>query len=439
MGIQWSAQYGLTVATFLFALVLVSQLVRQRRAPGSTVAWLLVLILFPYVGVPFFLILGGRKIRQAQTFEKGLYPPIPYPSTSAEMMPTERMLLASGAPPKSSNNKVEVLPGGEKAYAALMSAIHQAKRSIHVTTFILTLDEVGHSIVDALAERASQGLDVRILLDGLGSFWTFRWRLAQARKAGVRVAYFLPMLHVPFLGHSNLRNHRKLVVIDGIQAIFGGMNLAEQYMGSKPDPARWKDVSLGSRARLRFISERSSQPTGISRPTRKSTCLLRQSRAPERMCFKSWPAVLMCRATRFTTRWFPLFLTLRRESGSRLLISSLDDTLSKALELASKRGVDVRVLIPLKSNHPIADFCRGSYVRQLHQAGAKIFCHYGRDDACEGRCRRRSLCCSGIGELRHAKLTVQFRSRYFHLFQKRHSRALRLVRRASIGLRAGTD
>ena len=122
----------------------------------------------------------------------------------------------------------------------------------------------------AAGRRAAEGVAVRLLLDDVGSWRVGRRFLAPLLKAGARVAYFMPVLHVPFRGRANLRNHRKIVVVDGRIALTGGMNLAWPYMGPMPDPDFWRDLSAVVEGPAVPTWSRSSSPTGRSPPARIS-------------------------------------------------------------------------------------------------------------------------------------------------------------------------
>src|SRR5262249_23317623 len=115
--------------------------------------------------------------------------------------------------------------------------------SIDLTIFILGNDEVGESVVSALAARAHAGVRVRLLLDAVGS----RPMLSRARHvlgpAGGQVRAFMPLIHAPVRGRSNLRSHRKIAVFDGRRVFLGGMNMALEYMGPTPRPGRWRDLA----------------------------------------------------------------------------------------------------------------------------------------------------------------------------------------------------
>jgi cardiolipin synthase len=365
----------LAVFSFLFSLILISHLLKERRAPGSTAAWLLLIILVPYVGVPLYLFFGGRKIRKITGSKHGFYRSVPYEQTPEDTLPVERILLAAGVRGKSDSNEIEILKNGQISYQTLFELIQGAKKSVHITTFILKLDEVGRSIVQLLEEKSKSGVEVKLLLDGLGSFWTFRWRLSGLRKAGGKVSVFLPLFHLPFLGHSNLRNHRKLVIVDGSDAMIGGMNLASEYLGPVERSSRWVDLLLRVRGPVvKDLHEVFSEDWEFASGKKIVGSLSGGAHGGNEtlQAVASGPDVK-------GDALYDSIATAIFNASSRIWIATPyfipDETLSKALELAAKRGVDVRILLPKKSNHFLADICRGSYVRQLEQAGAKI-CFY---------------------------------------------------------------
>jgi len=147
-------------------------------------------------------------------------------------------------PPGRSGNRIEFLPNGEAGYAALASLIERSQRSIHMMTFILHRDETGRAIVDLLARKAAEGVEVRLLLDALGCFLARGRFVDPIRAAGGKVEVFMPVLPLRRKWSANLRNHRKMAVVDRKAALVGGMNLAREYMGPLPNPQRYLDVGV---------------------------------------------------------------------------------------------------------------------------------------------------------------------------------------------------
>jgi cardiolipin synthase len=353
---------------------------RLRRAPSATFAWLLAMVLVPYLGVPLYVLLGGRKLRRRAATKKPVYPAAP--AALAAATPMDRLLDGMGVPPASHNRRVTLLYSGESAYEAVLDLIDHAERSIHVATFILGGDEVGDAVLSHLAERARKGVSVRLLVDGLFAFRTHRRALAELRSAGGRVAEFMPLIHVPFRGRSNLRNHRKIAVADEERAIIGGMNLALEYMGPRPLPTRWKDVALRVEGKVAadldalfrqdfaFAAGEALPETSAVRAAEPSAAALvdPEESIPVRVV-ASGPDVAT--DTLYDAILFGLF-----SAASRIWIATPyfvpDEALVRALSLACRRGVDVRIVVPTPSNHPVTDLAGAPYLRDLQADGASV-------------------------------------------------------------------
>ena len=216
----------------------------------------------------------------------------------------DRVLQSYGVPGPTSGNRVELARDGQEAYRQLIRLIDGAERTIHITTYILGRDEVGKAIVERLARRSAEGVRVRLLLDSVGSWRVGRRTLAPMLEAGARVAWFMPVIHIPFRGRANLRNHRKIVVVDDRHALAGGMNLAGEYMGRSPTRRGGATCRWSSRARPRTTSPTSSTRTGSSPParTRRPTPRLPTARPRAGPPCRSSRAGPTWRATRSTSR-----------------------------------------------------------------------------------------------------------------------------------------
>ena len=232
---------GLRPGVFL----LVARLLREKRAPANTFAWLLGIILVPYVGVPLFLLIGDRKLRRVAKNKSRLLPTLsgsgagPVPPLAPAVAAT---VTAAGAGPPVGGNRVTLLATGEEEFATLERHIREARHSIHITTFILSRDETGRRLVQLLAERARAGVKVRLLLDAFGCFISSFVFVNPIREAGGEVGRFMPVLPFGSRTSANLRLHRKIALFDHTTAMIGGRNLATEYMGPSPLRKRWCDL-----------------------------------------------------------------------------------------------------------------------------------------------------------------------------------------------------
>ena len=241
---NWLFSEFLTRLGFLLALVLMAGLLRQRRSPSSTIAWLLVILMLPYLGVPLYIMFGGRKIKRMAQRKQPIFHHAAKANEGDECGTVDRLLASYGVPPATAGNRVDLITSGVDAYQRLMRLIEQARSTIHITTYILGHDDGSKALVNCLGRRAAEGVSVRLLLDDVGSWRVRRRYLAPLVEAGAQVAYFMPMLHIPFRGRANLRNHRKLVIVDSTIAMAGGMNVAWPYIGPPGSRDLWRDLSV---------------------------------------------------------------------------------------------------------------------------------------------------------------------------------------------------
>ncbi|MFO0891675.1 MAG: cardiolipin synthase [Isosphaeraceae bacterium] len=369
---------------FLLALVFLGYVLKQKRSPASTMAWLLLVLFLPYVGVPLYLMLGGRKMSRMARRKARVYGRSEAHS-SQPGRELDRFLISYGAPPATEGNRIRLLTRGEDAFRELANIIDGARATIHITTYILGRDDVGKELVRRLAAKASEGVSVRLLLDDVGSWKVGRRLLAPLHAAGAKVAYFMPVLHIPFRGRANLRNHRKIIVVDGRVAVTGGMNLAWPYMGPEPGPDLWQDlfavvegpavadldwlfISDWAFATREDLSAPDHEPERAdpggqvrSAPARPGTSRVQVVASgpdvPDDPLYETLVSMIFAARRRI---WIitPYFIP--------------DEMLIRSLNLAARRGVDVRLIIPERSNHISADLARASYLRELHEAGGQV-------------------------------------------------------------------
>ncbi len=374
MNIVWIIPHFLSMIGFLLALILLLHLLKDQRSPSSTIAWVLAIILVPYAGVPLYIIFGGRKMKK-MTGTKEIRPERRDFPDGENRIPNAFKVDGTLFPSRK-GNYVQLLLTGENAFKHLMQSIAAAQTSIYITTFILGNDATGKAIVESLAGKAREGLDVFLLLDALGSGSISEDFLSDFRAAGGHYAFFMPMLHIPFRGRANLRNHRKMVLIDRRLAIIGGMNLAGEYMGDIPDSSRWHDLSLAvqgpvvddlltvfqsdwkfaAKENVPFRGEKNS-----SGDRDNTTTLQLVPSGPDVAGDPLYDTVLTALFTAQQRIWIvtPYFIP--------------DEMLVKALCIAAHRTVDVRIVVPRTSNHRLADLVRRTYLRQIQEAGAQVY------------------------------------------------------------------
>lgn len=369
-----------TVAGFLLAVFLIARIMRQKKAPANTFAWLLVIVFIPWLGVPLYLMLGGRKLRKLARDKKALLPVLPpvcAANATPAFAPVAKTVTGAGGFEPVGGNRVRFLLTGEDDFAELERQIVAAKHSIHLTTFILSRDETGKRIVDLLARRAGEGIKVRVLLDAVGSVISSRSFVDPIRKAGGQVARFMPVMPFTSRGSANLRCHRKIVIFDGVTAMVGGRNIAREYMGPTPFPKRWRDfgaviegpaaVVLGEIFNADWCFASRQPPDAVREDAHASGAPVRGS--CELQVVASGPDV----------PGDPLYegiIAMIQQAERNIWIVTPyfipDDVLLRSMIVKARAGCEVTLIVPAKSNHPVTDFARRNFTRELVNAGGRV-------------------------------------------------------------------
>lgn len=372
----------LTIGGFLLAIFLVARLMSEKRAPSNTFAWLLIIVLVPWIGVPLYLLIGGRKLRRLAERKSQLRPTLPgaapLPALEPSASPIVHTTVSAGAPPPVGGNSIRLITNGEDAYHALADHIRAARSTIHINAFILGRDDTGKRLVKLLAARASEGIRVRLLLDSVGSMFSRGMFVNPIREAGGEVGKFMPVLPFTSRGSANLRNHRKIAVFDHCTAITGGHNLAKEYMGPAPHARRWQDFGAiieGPAAAL--INEVFIADWCFA--TRASPNELHAEIEAECTQARRGDTELQVVASGPDVRGDPLYegiIAMIQEANHSIWIVTPyfipDDVLLRSLIVKARSGKEVTLVTPRSSNHPVADFARRHYIRELQRAGANV-------------------------------------------------------------------
>ncbi len=238
------------VAHTLIIAVASSHVVLTKRDNRSAIGWVGIIWLTPFLGAMLYYLFGINRIhRVAKRLREGQEPTRTGWQASAASQSEVLAILAEENEslralvsfigkvtdlPLLPGNRITPLKDGDIAYAAMLSAIAKAQRSISLATYIFDNDEVGREFADALAAAQQRGVQVRVLIDSVGTRYTWPSILSHLRKLEVRHAVFLPTLIPWQLHYTNLRNHRKILVIDGKLGFTGGMNIRQGHRKTNP-------------------------------------------------------------------------------------------------------------------------------------------------------------------------------------------------------------
>lgn len=359
----------------------------QRRHPSAAIAWVLMIALLPYIGLPLYLVLGQRKF--ARPARRGRAPAHP-PDNSLQqcaMATLEGMDLA----PPAANRNVRFHRDGHAAWEDLVTLIQSARVNLDICTFVLGRDVVGERVVRLLEERAAAGVRVRLLLDAVGSWRTSPAHVRRLRAAGVQVHWYMPLLHNPLRGRVNLRNHRKLAIADAQRLWTGGRNLAAEYFICDGNRPAWIDLSFSLEGPLAVQALSlfdSHWRFGLALPTTNTSADLAEETGQQTHLAPVHEAAGPQKATDHQAQLVPSGPDQAEDTVYGLLLTALfraqhrviavtpyfvpDDSLLTALCLAARRGVQVELVLPARSNHRLADIARARALRDLVAAGGQV-------------------------------------------------------------------
>ena len=374
----WLTVHGLVTALAVLLYVITSHLMHQRRQPAAAIAWVLFILLVPYLALPAFLTFGSRK--QARPRQSGLRIAPPAPGDpQADSAWAVQTALALGQGPPAAFNALHLHADGAEALLALWQTIDAARHSIDLCTFIIGRDAVGRELVARLSAKARDGVNVRLMVDGLGRIMAGRPDLRPIVAAGGQVTSFVPPLHSPLKGRTNLRDHRKMVIADAAHATrrlwCGGRNLACEYFeGSQGVPA-WRDLSFDLCGDVVAQASALFEHDWAFANSRRSSvgALAACAAVPE----GTGAQLVASGPDQVDDTVYALLVTAAYRARRRIAIITPyfvpDAALLMALSMAARRGVVVDLLLPAKSNHRLSDLARRRVLRTLSAAGGRIW------------------------------------------------------------------
>ncbi|WP_345993903.1 phospholipase D-like domain-containing protein [Sulfurimonas sp. HSL-1716] len=369
--------HSLIIAGELLVVLVLAHMLYKRRTPTSMIAWLLFMILMPYVAVVLYMIFGSRK--RENRYKKEHITLKKHTHRFDKENPINEVLRSYDIADAVENEHFELFTDPLEAYKEFMNCIADAKSSIYICTYIFRYDDVTKDIIKALINKAKEGVEIKILLDSLGSIdlYLFSGRLRRLKKAGVQIQFFMPIFEMPFRNYINLRNHRKIYIFDNKKVLSGGMNVSNEYFGSAPDASRREDILFlveGSSAEQYFEIFASDWFYASQEKLSFSADTIQNGGDAYVQVVPSGPDMkkdalyeaLLCAIYSAKKRiWIvtPYFVP--------------DVSLVEALVIAKHKGIDVRLITPKESNYFIADLTRSSYMRELEESGIEVALYNG--------------------------------------------------------------
>jgi cardiolipin synthase len=360
--------HSLAIVVSLLTYILTTRAERERRPPSIAIAWVLGMIALPYLVLPTYLMFGRRKLPRKTLPRSGARPNAGHWAKDL----IESFGLASSAPAA-----INMHQDGRDSAAALFSIMASAVSRLDVCTYILGDDAFGREVMQRMIERARRGVEVRLLLDGVGALQVPRSCFKTLELGGVETEIFSPLFARRTQGPRNLRNHRKMVIADGARLWAGGRNLAAEYFDGVAGAPPWRDLTFdlqgpvagAAAAQFEFDwvaagGKPTSAAVTAAVPRNASGAILGEAQFLPSGPDQSEDTV------------HALLIDACFQSTDRMLAVTPyfvpDVSLETAMRLAARRGVRIDLCIPAKSNHRLADFARSRALRSLSQAGVNI-------------------------------------------------------------------
>ena len=362
-------------------------LLLENRNPAKSLSWVLVLLFLPVVGMFFYLLLGQDYRKTKIISEKSIRRVTDRPVASFDISKLDRTLMddnqlnlvkllyrnneAAGY----AFNKIDVFSDGETTFESIFEAIRNAKDHIHIEFFIFDDDKISNKLRELLIQKADEGVRIRMIYDYWGSFKLSKKYIKSLRSSGIYVRPFLPFRwQISRSNKINYRNHRKLVVVDGEIGFTGGLNIADRYIyGNKL--GNWRDTFIrleGSAVHglqllfmidWYFVDQKLVEGTQYFPEPQQFEANLVQivNSGPD----SDWSAILQGIASAFTSATKYIYI------HSPYFMPT--DIITSCIQIAALSGIDVRLMIPVKSDSQFSDASTSSYLGQVLEAGVRVY------------------------------------------------------------------
>jgi len=382
----------LSVLNVLIAIIGISFVLRGRKEPVAMIAWILGITLLPFVGCLLYVLLGADRIERRAARKRRHVAPVlarepadgsigaadaktQSPVLPADMAAIERLGRRLTDSPATDGNAVEIYEQADETYAAIEESIRSAQHHVYLQYYIWQADETGLRFRDLLIEMAGRGVAVRLLLDAVGCWKLTRRFLKPLRSAGVEVAFFMPLYPLRRRWSPNLRNHRKIVVVDGHTAFVGSQNIGDEYRGLRKRLSPWIDTHM------RIHGPAASQLQGVfvedwlfaTRQHLTDRVYVPEVARPGASIVQIAPTGPQQHTGVLGQLLFAAFTSAARSIRIVTPYFVPGVSVREALKNAAYRGIDVELVIPSHGDHPLVLWAGRSFYRELLEAGIRIY------------------------------------------------------------------
>lgn len=371
------------------AILSVVIIIVERKRPEKTIAWLLVFVLLPPIGLILYVFLGRNWKKHKLTedispYVRDLINRVINKIENPEYIPLIELLAKNSYSPLFVDNDITLFKDGTEKFKCLKDELNKAKHHIHLEYYIVKSDDIGTEIKNLLIKKASQGVKVKFIIDRVGSIKMKRSAIKELRDAGVEIiqySYFLAPLLRAINTQINYRNHRKVVVIDGRVGFVGGINIGDEYLG-KGKLGYWRDTHimvkgdfvLGLQASFLddyFTIKRTDGEYFINKneakyyfpePLKSSKQMMQLVRSgPD----SEFPAIMQGILKMVTMAKKNIYIT------TPYFVPT--ESIMEALKIAALGGIDVKIIFPGKYDHILVYYASRTYLAELIKCGAKIY------------------------------------------------------------------
>eukprot|EP00161_Ancyromonas_sigmoides_P002011 TRINITY_DN11778_c1_g1_i1.p1 TRINITY_DN11778_c1_g1~~TRINITY_DN11778_c1_g1_i1.p1 ORF type:complete len:486 (+),score=-146.74 TRINITY_DN11778_c1_g1_i1:985-2442(+) len=385
--------YILIVINYILAISAVATILFKNINPTKTLTYIIALVFFPFLGLLVYYFFGqeyrknkifNRKNILNQNIIKKLNEDLE--QTPQELQELEddllddkirlvKLLQKSDKAPLTRCNDVEIIRNGENKFKKLFKDLERAKHHIHLEYYIVKDDEIGSQLLNIICEKAKNGVEVRLSIDDVGSSISNKMK-HKLTESGVKYFSFMPVLFPEFTGRMNYRNHRKIAIIDGEIGYLGGINVSDEYVNKPTREKYWRDTHLRIEGEAvvtlqvqfltnwEFVSDEKleiSKKYFPNKPCKNKIAVQIAASGPD----TDWANIMEAIFSAISSADDYVYLT------TPYFIPN--DQVITALQVASRSGIDVRILIPDKSDSVIAKYATNSYLERLFEADIKVY------------------------------------------------------------------
>ena len=384
-------QYGSIL--FTLSVIFIGFIIfMENRQPTQTLAWLIVLGAFPVVGF-FFYLLFGRNFRKEKIFKKKFF--LDQQKYKDLMGERNKELLRQadeaqeyrqvftlaeqiGNTPISLTTETKVLTNGRETFNYIKEALLQAKHHIHMEYYIVRDDVLGREIKDILIDKAKSGVKIRFLYDAVGSWTLSKSYIKELRKWGIEAVAFGPV-KLPFLNNKfNFRNHRKIIVVDGVVGFVGGLNIGDEYLGKDRNFGFWRDTHLmlkgqGVRSLQLIFMQDWYYMTNYNFLTEEYLATIQPVNEERYGGVQIIAGGPDNEHSTIKNIFFSMIVSAKKSVWIASPYFIPDEDIFSALKIAALSGIDVRLLVPSNPDKRIVFHASRSYYPDLLEAGVKVY------------------------------------------------------------------